>query len=59
MRAYPSPPPKGQWEWAKDADQAMKYHEWITTGWPKYGGMAFLAANPPKKQVPVHPADPP
>jgi hypothetical protein len=41
MRAYPSPPPKGQWEWAKDAEQAMKYHEWITKGWPKYGGMAF------------------
>jgi len=41
MRAYPSPPPKGQWEWAKDADQAMKYHEWITTGWPKYGGLGF------------------
>jgi hypothetical protein len=40
MRAYPSPPPVGQWEWAKDADQAMRYHAWITTGWPKYGGMA-------------------
>jgi hypothetical protein len=41
MRAYPSPPPKGQWEWAKDADQAMKYHEWITKGWTKYGGVRF------------------
>jgi hypothetical protein len=33
MRSYPSPPPKGQWEWAKDADQAMKYHAWITKEW--------------------------
>ena len=41
MREYPSPPPKGQWEWAKDGDQAMKYYEWITKGWPKYGGLAF------------------
>ncbi|MFL5619165.1 MAG: hypothetical protein ACJ79A_12340 [Gemmatimonadaceae bacterium] len=41
MRAYPTPPPVGQWEWAKDADQAMKYHDWISKGWPKYGGQAF------------------
>ena len=49
MRAYPAKPPVGQWEWAKDAEQAMRYHEWITTGWPKsthgyanpYGGVAF------------------
>jgi hypothetical protein len=49
MRAYPSKPPAGQWEWVRDADQAMQYREWITTGWPKtthnfanpYGGMAF------------------
>ena len=41
MRNYPAKPPAGQWEWAKDADQAMRYHELITSGWPKYGGMAF------------------
>lgn len=41
MRAYPSPPPVGQWEWAKDADVALKYREWILGGWPKYGGAAF------------------
>ncbi len=49
IRAYPDKPPAGQWEWAKDADQAMKYHEWITTGWPMttrdfanpYGGMTW------------------
>jgi len=29
MKAYPSPPPVGQWEWAKDADQALKYREKI------------------------------
>jgi hypothetical protein len=37
MRAYPSPPPAGQWEWVKDADQALKYRESISKGWPKYG----------------------
>ena len=41
IRDYPAKPPAGQWEWAKDAEQAMKYHQSITTGWPKYGGMAF------------------
>jgi len=41
MKAYPSPPPVGQWEWAKDAEQAMKYYEWIEKGWPKYGGQSF------------------
>jgi hypothetical protein len=51
IRAYPNKPPAGQWEWAADADRAMQYHAWITTGWPKttreyanpYGGMAFPA----------------
>jgi hypothetical protein len=49
IRAYPVKPPVGQWSWTEDADQAMKYHEWITTGWPKethgypnpYGGLSF------------------
>ena len=49
MRAYPVKPPTGQWEWARDASQAMQYHAWITTGWPSatrgfanpYGGVAF------------------
>lgn len=41
MRDYPAKPPAGQWEWAKDADQAMRYHDLITKGWPKYGGMKF------------------
>ena len=39
IRDYPAKPPAGQWEWAKDADQAMRYHEWITNGWPRYGGV--------------------
>jgi hypothetical protein len=43
MRAYPSPPPVGQWEWAKDAETALKYRDWITAGWPKYGGTSFRA----------------
>ena len=49
MRAYPEKPPEGQWAWASDAEQAMQYRAWITTGWPgqthdfanPYGGMAF------------------
>ena len=41
IRAHPAKPPAGQWEWVKDADQAMKYHEWITKGWGKYGGAKF------------------
>ena len=43
IRDHPAKPPAGQWEWAKDADQAMRYHEWITKGWGKYGGMKFEA----------------
>jgi hypothetical protein len=30
IRAYPVKPPAGQWDWAKDADQAEKYSNWIT-----------------------------
>jgi hypothetical protein len=41
MRTYPTPPPVGQWAWAKDADMALKYREWILGGWPKYGGESF------------------
>jgi hypothetical protein len=49
IRAYPAKPAEGQWKWVEDADQALRYHEWITTGWPKetrgfpnpYGGLAF------------------
>lgn len=49
IRDYPAKPPAGQWAWASDAERAMQYHGWITTGWPArthdvanpYGGMAF------------------
>jgi hypothetical protein len=49
IRDYPEKPPAGQWTWASDAEQAMQYRTWITTGWPRetrgfvnpYGGMAF------------------
>ncbi|MDQ2668174.1 MAG: hypothetical protein M3Z05_19560 [Gemmatimonadota bacterium] len=49
IRARGEKSPHGQWEWAKDAELAMKYHQWITTGWPRethsyvnpYGGVAF------------------
>jgi hypothetical protein len=41
IRAAPPPASGGQWDWAKDAEQAMQYREWITKGWAKYGGVAF------------------
>ncbi len=50
IREYPvKPATGGQWNWVEDADEALRYHEWITKGWPKdtrgfanpYGGMAF------------------
>jgi hypothetical protein len=41
IRAFPETPPAAQWEWARDADQAMRYVEWITAGWPRYGGLKF------------------
>ena len=40
----------GQWNWVEDADEAMRYYDWITkSGWPKdtrgfanpYGGLTF------------------
>jgi hypothetical protein len=35
IKSYPVKPPVGQWDWTKDADQAMRYHDWITkSGWP-------------------------
>jgi hypothetical protein len=30
VRNYPVKPAAGQWDWAKDADQAEKYFDWIT-----------------------------
>ena len=41
IRATPPPPSGGQWDWVKDVEQANRYRQWITEGWPKYGGMAF------------------
>ena len=51
IREYPvKPPAGGQWNWVEDADEAMRYHEWITkTGGPKdtrgfqnpYAGLTF------------------
>jgi hypothetical protein len=51
VREYPvKPATGGQWNWVEDADEAMRYYDWITeTGWPKdtrgfpnpYGGMTF------------------
>jgi hypothetical protein len=52
IREYPVKPQSGQWTWEEDAEQALTYHEWITTGWPAetrgfrnpYGGVAFPGA---------------
>jgi hypothetical protein len=51
IREYPlKPATGGQWNWVEDADEAMRYYDWIVkSGWPKdtrgfpnsYGGMTF------------------
>jgi hypothetical protein len=37
IREYPvKPAAGGQWNWVDDADEAMRYYDWIVkTGWPK------------------------
>jgi len=35
IKCYPVTPAIGQWNWSKDADRALRYHDWITkSGWP-------------------------
>ena len=34
IQDYPVKPPSGQWTWEEDAEKALTYHRWITTGWP-------------------------
>ena len=34
IEEYPVKPASGQWKWEDDAEQALTYYEWITTGWP-------------------------
>jgi hypothetical protein len=50
IREYPvKPATGGQWNWVEDADEATRYVNWITTGWPKetrgfpnpYGGLRY------------------
>jgi hypothetical protein len=51
IREYPvKPAAGGQWNWVDDADEAMRYYDWIVrTGWPKetrgfpnpYAGLTF------------------
>jgi hypothetical protein len=40
IREYPVKPPSGgQWTWVEDADEAMRFHDWIAvSGWPKTTG---------------------
>jgi hypothetical protein len=48
IRAHPTPP-RGQWNWTRDADNAERYFKQITQGWPAqtrgienpYGEMRF------------------
>jgi hypothetical protein len=48
IRDYPTPP-RGQWNWTRDADNAERYYKQITQGWPAEtrgienpaGGMKF------------------
>jgi hypothetical protein len=52
IREYPvKPATGGQWNWVEDADEAMRFHDWIfNSGWPKetrgfvnpYGGLKFV-----------------
>jgi acetyl esterase/lipase len=53
IRDYPVKPPVGQWNWAADADAAMRYYDAIVrTGWPRethgvvnaYAGLTFPLA---------------
>ena len=41
IRDYPAKPPAGQWEWAKDADQAMRYTSGSRTGGRGTGEWGF------------------
>jgi len=51
IREYPvKPATGGQWNWVEDADEAMRYYDWIVkSGWPKetrgfpnpYAGLTF------------------
>ena len=51
IREYPvKPATGGQWNWVEDAEEAMRYYDWIAkSGWPKetrgfpnpYAGMKF------------------
>ncbi|MFI7706846.1 hypothetical protein [Nonomuraea sp. NPDC049480] len=40
IRTYPVPAAGGEWDWARDAAEAAKYHERISQGWDRYGGIA-------------------
>jgi hypothetical protein len=40
IRAYPDKPPGGEWNWVIDAAQADLYHQRISAGWDRYGGVA-------------------
>jgi hypothetical protein len=40
IRTYPVPAASGEWDWVRDAAEAAKYHERISQGWDRYGGIA-------------------
>jgi hypothetical protein len=45
IHAYPSPPPAGQWEWAKDAEQAIRYRDRIAAAMTAGGNASGLEAD--------------
>ncbi|MEV4170808.1 hypothetical protein [Nonomuraea sp. NPDC049709] len=40
IRTYPVPAADGEWNWIQDAAEAAKYHDRISMGWDRYGGIA-------------------
>ncbi|TMS00507.1 hypothetical protein [Nonomuraea basaltis] len=40
IRTYPVPAASGEWDWVRDAAEAAKYHDRISKGWDRYGGIA-------------------
>ncbi|MBF8187001.1 hypothetical protein ITP53_14900 [Nonomuraea sp. K274] len=40
IQTYPAPAASGEWDWVRDAAEAAKYHDRISKGWDRYGGIA-------------------
>ncbi|MFC4015712.1 hypothetical protein ACFOY2_51470 [Nonomuraea purpurea] len=40
IQTYPVRAATGEWDWVRDAAEAVKYHDRISKGWDRYGGVA-------------------